>query len=82
MTGCGKLRPLLVARHQPELVIPMARRLYQDALQADLPEFVAWALIFQAEAGERAVVQLAQAVAREVSNPALRARAARAAAAC
>ena len=81
MTGCGKLRPLLVARHQPELVIPMARRLYQDALQADLPE-LAWALIFQAEAGERAVVQLAQAVAREVSNPALRARAARAAAAC
>jgi hypothetical protein len=72
--GLGHLE--IAARHQPELVIPLARRLYQDALRADLPEFIAWALIYQAEAGEQASLPLAQAIAREVSNPALRARAA------
>ena len=29
-------------------------RLYQDALRTDLPEFIAWALIYQAEAGDLA----------------------------
>lgn len=33
----------IAARQQPDLVIPLARRLYLDALRADLPEFIAWA---------------------------------------
>jgi tetratricopeptide (TPR) repeat protein len=66
----------IVARQQPDLVIPLARRLYRDALRADLPEFIAWALIYQAEAGEPASLPLAQAIACEVSNPVLQARAA------
>ena len=69
----------IAARHQPDLVIPLARRLYQDAVRADLPEFIAWALIYQAEAGEPASLPLAQTIARDVDNPALQARADRAA---
>jgi len=45
-------------------------------LRTDLPEFIAWALIYQAEAGDRASLPLAQAMAGEVTNPALQARAA------
>jgi hypothetical protein len=56
--------------------MPLARRLYQDALRTDLPEFIAWALIYQAEAGELANVPLARAMAGQVTNPALQARAA------
>jgi hypothetical protein len=56
--------------------MPLARRLYQEATRADLPEFIGWALIYQAEAGDPASPPLAQAVARDVTNPALRARAA------
>jgi hypothetical protein len=55
---------------------PGATRLYQDALRWDLPEFIAWALIYQAEQGELASVPLARAMAGEVTNPALQARAA------
>ena len=66
----------IAVRHQPDLVMPLARRLYQDALRTDLPEFIAWALIYQAEAGDRASLPLAQAMAGEVTNPALQARAA------
>ncbi len=66
----------IAVRHQPDLVMPLARRLYQDALRTDLPEFIAWALIHQAEAGDRASLPLAQAMAGEVTNPALQARAA------
>ena len=44
----------IAARQQPDLVMPLARRLYQDTLRADLPEFTAWALIYQAEAGDQA----------------------------
>ena len=69
----------IAARQQPDLVIPLARRLYQDAVRADLPEFIAWALIYQAEAGEPASLPLAQTIARGVDNPALQARADRAA---
>jgi len=65
----------IAARQQPDLVMPLARALYQDALRTDLPEFVAWALIYQAEAGERAGLPLARAIAEQVTNPALRARA-------
>ena len=42
----------------------------------DLPEFTAWALIYQAEAGDPASLPLARAIAGQVSNPALKARAA------
>jgi DNA-binding SARP family transcriptional activator len=66
----------IAARQQPDLVIPLARRLYQEALRADLPEFTAWALIYQAEAGDAAQVPQAQAVASHVGNPALQERAA------
>ena len=65
----------IAARQQPDLVIPLARALYQDALRTDLPEFIAWALIYQAEAGEPTGLPLAQAIAERVTNPALRARA-------
>jgi len=66
----------IAARQQPDLVMPLARRLYQHALRADLPEFIAWALIYQAEAGDLAGLALAQAIAAQVTNPALQARAA------
>jgi DNA-binding SARP family transcriptional activator len=65
----------IAARHQPDLVMPLARALYQDALRTDLPEFIAWALIYQAEAGEPAGLPLARGIAEQVTNPALRARA-------
>lgn len=66
----------IAARQQPELVMPLARRLYQDALRMDLPEFTAWALIYQAEAGDLANLPLAQTLAAGIVNPALQARAA------
>jgi DNA-binding SARP family transcriptional activator len=66
----------IAARHQPDLVAPLARTLYQDALRTDLPEFTAWALIYQAEAGDIACVPQARAVSAQVTNPALHARAA------
>lgn len=66
----------IAAREQPELVMPLARCLYQDALRMDLPEFIAWALIYQAEAGDLASLPLARALADKVTNPALHARAA------
>jgi DNA-binding SARP family transcriptional activator len=66
----------IAARQQPDLVVPLARRLYQDAVRADLPEFTAWALIYQAEAGDTAQLPLARAVAGQVVNPALQERAA------
>jgi len=66
----------IAARRQPDLVMPLARRLYQDALRWDLPEFTAWALIYRAEAVEEASLPLARAMAGQVTNPALRARAA------
>ncbi|HEV3066660.1 MAG TPA: BTAD domain-containing putative transcriptional regulator, partial [Streptosporangiaceae bacterium] len=65
----------IAARQQPDLVMPLARGLYQLALRCDLPEFIAWALIYQAEAGEPAGLPLARAIAGQVTNPELRARA-------
>jgi DNA-binding SARP family transcriptional activator len=66
----------IATAYQPDLVLPLARKLYQDALATDLPEFIAWALIYQAEAGDLAGVSLARTLAAGVSNPDLRARAA------
>ena len=66
----------IAARQQPELVQPLAARLFRDALRADLPEFVAWAVIYQAEAGEFGNLPFARTLTAQVVNPALRARAA------
>jgi DNA-binding SARP family transcriptional activator len=72
--GLGQLE--IAARYQPDLLTPLARRLYQDALRADLPEFIAWALIYQAEAGDLANLPMVRTLAAGVVNPALQARAA------
>ena len=48
-----------------------AARLHDDAVRADLPEFLAWALVHQAESGDRSSLALAQATARGITNPAL-----------
>jgi hypothetical protein len=66
----------IAAREQPGLVAPLARRLYRDALRMDLPEFTAWALIYQAEAGDVANLALARTLAASIVNPELQARAA------
>jgi hypothetical protein len=72
--GLGHLE--IAASHQPDLVLPLARGLYRDAVRADLPEFIAWALIYQAEAGDQGNLPLARAIAGQVTNPSLQARAA------
>jgi hypothetical protein len=64
----------IAATQQHELVMPLARRLYQDGLRADLPEFIAWALIYQAEAGDLTNLPLARTLAAGIVNPALQAR--------
>lgn len=66
----------IAARQQPDLVTPLSRRLYHDALRMDLPEFTAWAVIYQAEAGDLANLPLARTLAASVVNPELQARAA------
>ena len=65
----------IAASRQPDLVLPLARKLYREATRTNLPEFIAWALVYQAEAGDPASPPLARAIAREITNPALRARA-------
>ncbi len=52
-----------------------ASRLYDDALRADLPELLAWALVHQVEAGDTRRAGLARATAAGVDNPSLQARA-------
>ena len=42
----------------------------------DLPEFTAWAVIYQAEAGDLAHLPLARTLAASIVNPELHARAA------
>jgi hypothetical protein len=66
----------IAASQQPDLVMGLARRLYEEAVRADLPEFTSWALIYQGEAGDTAQVPLAQALASQVANPAVQERAA------
>ena len=64
----------IAASRQPDLVLPLARRLYQESVRADLPEFIAWALIYQAEHGDQGNLALARSVAGQVASPALQAR--------
>ncbi|HEY3734349.1 MAG TPA: hypothetical protein VGL63_10575, partial [Streptosporangiaceae bacterium] len=66
----------IAASLQPRNVLPLARRLYREAVQADLPEFIAWALVYQAEAGDQANLPLARTLASQVTSPGPQARAA------
>lgn len=65
-----ELAPLV----DPGLVTPLAVRLHDDALRADLPEFLAWALVHQARSGDTTALSLARAAAHKVDNPTLHAR--------
>lgn len=62
------------AREDIGLVAPSAARLYEHAVRSDLPEFLAWALVYQAESGDRDKIPLACTAADGVTNPRLHAR--------
>jgi tetratricopeptide (TPR) repeat protein len=62
------------ARADIDLVAPAAARLYEHAVLGDLPEFLAWALVYQAESGDHAKVPLARGAAAGIANPVLQAR--------
>lgn len=62
------------ARQDPGLVAPAAARLYEHAARSDLPEFLAWALVYQAESGDHVKVPLARSAADGIANPDLQAR--------
>lgn len=62
------------ARADSGLVGPSAARLYEHAVRSDLPEFLAWALVYQAESGDHGQAPLARAAAGGVTNPVLQAR--------
>jgi DNA-binding SARP family transcriptional activator len=72
--GLGQLE--IAAREQPDVLLPLARRYYQEALRWDLPEFIAWGLLYQAEAGDEASRPLVHTLAADLESPALQARAA------
>ena len=58
----------------PAARLAAARRLYHAAVRADLPEFIAWSLVHQAEAGDAGCVPLARSAAAGVASPALQTR--------
>jgi DNA-binding SARP family transcriptional activator len=62
------------ARANIDLVAPAAARLYEHAVLGDLPEFLAWALVYQAESGDHAKAPLARRAAAGIVNPVLQAR--------
>jgi ATP/maltotriose-dependent transcriptional regulator MalT len=62
------------ARENIDLVAPAAARLYEHAVRSDLPEFLAWALVYQAESGNHGKAPLARSAAGGVANPDLQAR--------
>jgi DNA-binding SARP family transcriptional activator len=64
----------LSVREGNEGVGSAAARLRDSAVRADLPEFLAWALVHEAEAGVVSSVQLAAAAAENIENPALHRR--------
>lgn len=72
--GLAELQAETDLERDPARAARAAARLYGLAVRADLPEFLAWALVYQAEAGDRGRVALARAAADGVSNPALQAR--------
>jgi DNA-binding SARP family transcriptional activator len=61
----------IAAHHQPRRVLPLARRLYREAVRWDLPEFTAWALVYQAEAGDADSLPMARETASQIASPAL-----------
>jgi DNA-binding SARP family transcriptional activator len=63
----------IAAANDRTLIPRLAARLRRDALRGDLPEFVAWALVYQAEAGDRSGLAVARSLAATVANPTLRA---------
>jgi hypothetical protein len=64
----------IAARENVDLVAPAAARLYEQAVHGDLPEFLAWALVYQAESGDHAKVALARSAADGIANCDLQAR--------
>jgi hypothetical protein len=64
----------IAARQRTDRVVPLAARLHDDAVRYDLPEFLAWALVHQAEYGDRSRIPLARTAAEGVTNPVLQAR--------
>jgi hypothetical protein len=62
------------ARANIDLVAPAAARRYEHAVRSGLPEFLAWALVYQAESGDHAKVPLARRAAAGIANPVLQAR--------
>jgi tetratricopeptide (TPR) repeat protein len=62
------------ARHNADLIAPAAAQLYEYAVRSDLPEFLAWALVYQAESGDYAKAPLARSAAGGIANPVLQAR--------
>ena len=62
------------ARQDRGLVAPAAARLYEHAARSDLPEFLAWALVYQAESGDQAKVPLARSAADGIASRDLQAR--------
>jgi DNA-binding SARP family transcriptional activator len=62
------------ARENIDLIAPAAARLYEHAVRGDLPEFLAWALVYQAESGDHAKVALARSAAAGIANRELQAR--------
>ena len=64
----------VAACEESDVATLAAARLYQDAVRNDLPEFLAWALVYEAEAGDHAKIPLARTAAASVTNPQLQAR--------
>jgi len=64
----------LAASVDHALARTLATRLREDATRADLPEFQAWALTYQAASGDQDALGLARAVGGTVDNPLLHAR--------
>jgi hypothetical protein len=64
----------LAVREGSERAGSAAARPRDDTVHADLPEFLAWALVHEAEAGAASSVQLAAAAAEGLANPALHGR--------
>jgi tetratricopeptide (TPR) repeat protein len=64
----------IAARHNTDLVAPLAAQLHHDAVRSDLPEFLAWSLVYQAEGGDHVRIPLARTTADSVDNPTLKAR--------
>jgi DNA-binding SARP family transcriptional activator len=61
-------------REGTDVAATAAARLHDYAVRADLPEFLAWALVHQAESGDHSRVPLARTAAEGVANPVLQAR--------